>query len=362
MSTELTLIEIHNPLQLFSMPNGLDAVIDKIEAEVKSIDRDISTEKGRDNIRSLSYKLAKSKTQLDKIGKELTEEQRLQINAVNAERKRAWERMEILQEEVRAPLTAWEEKEKSRVSAHEEAVKNLILCREPVLQCKDEVLSELIKARLDSLPELMNRDWQEFSDRAIQEVAITRKDLEGRHAAAVKAEVDAAEISRLRAEEEERKRREHDERVAAAATKEAEEKAEREAQAERERVERERKEEAAKAQRAMDDAAAETAAANERTRKAQEKAEADRLQAERDKKAAEEKATEKERQRVADEKAREEKAQAERERNQAHKKKINNEALAAIELVLGATHEGSAAMEIVKAIAIGKVPHVSIKY
>ncbi len=76
MSNDITIITIQNPLQVFSTPNGLDSIIDKIEAEAKSIDRDISTEAGRDNIRSLAFKLAKSKTFLDKMGKELTEEQR----------------------------------------------------------------------------------------------------------------------------------------------------------------------------------------------------------------------------------------------------------------------------------------------
>lgn len=382
---EVISFEIKNPMEIFCTPNGLDEAIDKFEVYVRSIDRDISTPKGRDNIRSIAFDIAKNKKHIEKMGTALTEEWRENTKKVNAEKKRGVERMQLIQDDIRRPLTEWEAKDEKRVSDHELYLNILIETRDVSIN----FTSEHIKERLARIPDLMARDWEEFSDRAIKEADITTKHLEMKLKEALKAESDAADLARLRAEEEERTKAFHRlyddaERediafnAAAKARREAEEKAEREAQAERERVENERQQEASKAQKALDDAAAATEAANERTRKAQEKAAedkaaldkvlADALQAAEDAKAEalkkadreKEEALAKERKRVADEKAREEKAQAERERNQAHKKKINNEVAEMLNQQLKIPI--SDAKEIVIAIAQGKVPHVSIKY
>lgn len=393
-SSALALIDIKNPLQVYSTPNGLDSIIDKIEAEAKSIDRDISTEAGRDNIRSLAFKLAKSKTFLDKMGKDLTEEQRAQITAVNAERKRAWERMEALQEEIRRPLTEWEERDQRRLEAHEAALALVVAARNDPFAGTD---SALIKERMDNLPALMDREWEEFASKAIQEVAATRLHLDTMYKLSLKQEKDAADLARLRAEEEDRTRifhamyqEAHDENVAFTAAynarRAAEEKAAREAEAERERVQREKEEAAAAAETERRRIEQQRIDAEERTRKAQEKAReekaamdkvlADALQAAEDakaealRKADAEKAAaiEKERQRVADEKAREEKATAERERNKAHQGKINREILAAINTMIDALPDEKANVlqevlkSIIGSIAKGEIPHVKISY
>lgn len=390
---EVISFEIKNPMEIFCTPNGLDEVINKFEVYVRSIDRDISTPKGRDNIRSIAFDIAKNKKQIEKMGTALTEEWRENTKKVNAEKKRGVERMQLIQDDIRRPLTEWEDKDDARIKKHEEIITFIVAARNEPFDKNLGLESAQIKRLMDNLPEIMNRDWEEFSNRAIQEVDATRLHLDTMYHLSLKMEKDAADLTRLRQEEEERTRAFHKlyddaERediafnAAAKARKEAEEKADREAQAERDRVENERQEDARKAQKALDDAAAETEAANERTRKANEKAAedkaaldkvlADALQAAEDakaealKKADREKndAIEKERERIADEKAREDKAAQERERNKAHKSKINNEALSSIQAALDvAAEEGKdPAQMIIIAIAKGVVPHVSIKY
>lgn len=364
MSTELVLIEIQNPLQVFSTPKGLDCIIDKIEAEAKSIDRDISTEAGRDNIRSLAFKLAKSKTALDKMGKELTEEQRSQINAVNAERKRAWDRMEALQAEIRAPLTEWEQREELRVQGHEKAIADVLALLPTDLVNPG---SAAIQARIDAYNQLPERDWQEFAQRADlskKEVALA---LQAALVTATKSEAEAAELARLRAEEQARQQKERDDRIAAEAAAKAKADAEAiaaaAAKAAAEREEKERQDKIAAQQRA--DAAEKAAKA------AADKAALDAVLAaalaETEKQKAAEAAAQKERDRQAAEKAAEEKATAKRAADTAHKSKINNEALTPILLVLNSVQAGTAtaeqaAKEIVTRIARGEIPHVSIKY
>jgi hypothetical protein len=374
MSTELTIISIQNPLQVFSTPNGLDSIIDKIEADAKSIDRDISTEAGRDNIRSLAFKLAKSKTFLDKMGKDLTEEQRAQIAVVNAERKRAWERMEALQEEIRKPLTEWENRDKLRIQAHEDALLKIVdnaLFMHGLSGIFYNPDSGTIKYRINKIPELMNREWEEFSARAIQKADETRLKLDSLYDDVLKKEADAAELARLRAEEEARQRREHDERVAAEATRAAEEKAARDAEIERQRVEKELHD-AADRQRQIEEKALRDKADAEAALAAAEKKAADdaaaaakalkdaQEKAERDKQAA----LKKQQDDAAAAKAAEDAATRKREADQAHKKKINNEAMTCIQAVIDeATRQGEdPAKMIIIAIAKGVINHVKISY
>src|SRR5947209_7999861 len=106
---ELIALETLTPLQVFS-DNGLDPIIERIEKEARSILLDISTEKGRKEIASLAYKVAQSKNTLDKMGKDLVSGWKEQAKKVDAERAKAWDRLEALQKEIRLPLTEWENK------------------------------------------------------------------------------------------------------------------------------------------------------------------------------------------------------------------------------------------------------------
>src|SRR5690348_15385756 len=100
------------PATVFA-PGGMEGIISKLEAEVRAIDRDISTPEGREAVKSLAYKVARSKTALDEMGKELVAGIKKQAGAIDADRKLARDRLDALKEEVRGPLTAWEEAEKA---------------------------------------------------------------------------------------------------------------------------------------------------------------------------------------------------------------------------------------------------------
>jgi len=364
---DLTTIEISNPLVVFSTPHGLDAIIDKIEAEVKNIDRDISTEEGRDNIRSIAFKLAKSKTALDKMGKDLTEEQRKQIEAVNAERKRAWERMETLQHEIRKPLTDWEDAEKKRVADHEAALAHIESLG--VFMQDTPITTADIEERIKQFNALAPRVWQEFEPRYNYTVKTLSDGLAASLAESQKRDAEAAELERLRAEEAARKQKEHEERIAAEAAekakKAAEEKAAADAEAERQRTEKERLRIEAEKQAAVDAAAK---AESDRLA-AIAKAESDRIAAEEKAKRDEEAAAQRERDKIAAEKKAEADALAAREADHAHKKKINNEAMGVIHKLIqdwsGSIEKSDgeeAAKQIIIAIAKGEIPHVKIIY
>ena len=347
MSTDIALIEIKNPLELFSTANGLDSVIDKIEAEVMAVDRDISTATGRDNVRSLAAKVAKSKTALDKMGKELTEEQRALVTRVNAERSRAWDRLEALQHKVRQPLTDYENAEKDRVAAHERAIAEL----EALAVFDGKENSETVTSLLNDADVLLGlRDWEEFKARAERTHETVVKTLAEKAAALAKAEAEAAELARLRAAEQERLQKERDERIAAEAKEAAERKAKAAADALAAEVQAEQSASARREQEAKEQLIATQKAAAE----AADKAERDRIAAV----AAAEKA---ERDKIAAAQEAERKATEAREADKKHKAKINGEVLSAIcQIDCDISEEHAKA--IVIAIAQGKIPHVKISY
>jgi colicin import membrane protein len=98
---------------------GLDSVLADITAEVKSIVPDVTTTKGRKEITSLAHKVAKSKTALDALGKDLVSEWKSKAKLVDADRKKSRDYLDALRDEVRAPLDAWEKEEAIKLAIEE---------------------------------------------------------------------------------------------------------------------------------------------------------------------------------------------------------------------------------------------------
>lgn len=367
-TNDLAIVAVLKPEVAFA-PGGAEAIIKKVEDEVAAFKGDISTAAGRDAIASFAYKIARSKTAIDDMGKELKAEWKAKCDAIDGERKRIRDRLDELKEEVRRPLTDWEDAEKKRVADHEEAIAS-------IPEAPDYGINETAAEIADRLAQLKNRparDWQEFSARASMVLNAEIERTETLLARAQKREADAAELERLRAEAEARAAKEREEQAARAAEEERKRIAEEAASAEREKAEaaaraaaeaaeterRRIEAEKAEAERRAAQAERDRIAAEERAKLAAEQAERDRLaaaeKAERDRIEA----VEAERRRVAGEKVRADAEAARREANKRHCAKINGEARDAI-VATGVTVEQATA--IVVAIAKGTVPHVSIAY
>lgn len=316
----LAIITKQNVVQFFA-EKGLDPVIEKIKKEVNAFVPDMTTEKGRKDIASFAYRIAKMKTQMDDLGKDLVSGIKQQAKIIDAERGRAWDIIEQLQKDVRKPLTEWEEKDALRVAEHKKHLEELqaliVLPLQPSL--------EELQRRFDVVNTLKNRDFEEFkvlSDTAIsaaitgltQKIELTKKQA-----------ADQAELERLQSAEKERQQKEREERL----QKEAADKAKTDAET------------AARA--TLEKAAKETADATAR---------ADRAEKEKND------AIEKERKRVADEKKAEEDAAAKREANKKHRTKINNEVLEALKKIV----DEDTGKAIIEAIVKEKIPHTKITY
>ncbi|KAF1009531.1 MAG: hypothetical protein GAK28_00169 [Luteibacter sp.] len=306
-------VESVNGIELFTGAGNLDDLLARIRQETITIIPDVTTDKGRKEIASLAYKVARSKTVIDDAGKALVADWKAKSAEVDAARKKARDTLDALKGEIRQPLTDWEEEQEriAREAAEAEA----------------RARAEAEAARLAEI----ERREAEIRER---EAAIARAEAE--RIAAEKAEREARERvereERIRQEAAERAKKEAEEAIARAEreAKEARERADRERAdaVERERVAAERAEHArVEAIRAAEQRAADEAARAERERKA----EADRIEAENARRAA----------------------------DREHRKAINNAALAA--LVEGGIDE-NVAKAVITLIASGSIPAVSINY
>ena len=424
-TTSLAIVQNMNAALVF-VPGGAEPLLSRLEKEAREQAAllDIATPAGRSAIASLAFKIARSKTALDKAGKDLKAEWKAKSDAVDAERRIIWDRVEALQTEIRAPLTAYEDAEKAAIAAHEAALAEIIA---PPDYGQTEMAAE-IEQRIVRLRAGSNRDWGLFLPRAQATTTAEIARMEGLHAAAVKREADAAELVRLRAEAAERQRlaeieaqREREKAIARRAeeeaTRRAQEEADRQAkeaaaaaeaalqaareetarkereaaealEAERRRAERQAHEAQAAAERAeaarlRDEAAVKMAEARaaqvERDRLAAiaqakkdaaelaARVEADRQEAERRAEQRRVEAIAAERRRAEAEKAEEERKAAARAANVEHKRKINLAAQVALAHVLveeGVGHDLAATLgkAIVIALATGKIPSGRIEY
>lgn len=360
-ATDLVVMKVLTPQVVFA-PGGVDEVLGKIKSEVKSIDRDISTVSGRTAIASTAYKIARSKTALDKMGKDLGETHYKAWKAITGERARIEKELDALKEDFRKPLTEWEDAEKKRLADHEAALLAIV---EALDYGQNETAAEL-RTRLEFLTNYPARDWQEFAARAAKTLETETERTRALVAAAEKREAERAELERLRAEQLAREQAERDAKIAAEAAEkarlEAEAKARVEAEAaeqrarqEQERVEQEKRR-AEQAQREAEDRAKKAEA--DRVA-AEERAKTDAEAAARRAEQAQQAAIEAERKRAADEKAALEREAAAREANKKHRAKINNEVLSAF-VAAGLSEDASKAA--VTAIAQGSIPHTRISY
>jgi hypothetical protein len=354
-STDLVVVDKLTPMQVFA-PGGVNDILEKITREVRSTQTDISTKAGRDAVASLAYKVARSKTALDEMGKQLVADWKTKAAAVDAERRTIRDRLDELKDEVRKPLTDWENAERQRVDGHEAAIAAIVA----VEQCIGPgSTSGEIQAAIKSVQAMPTRDWQEFAKRSEEATTKTIANLRTYETVAVKREADQAELERLRAEQVAREQKERDDRIAAEAAErarvEAEAKAKREAEevaakaeAERKRVEQEKVEAIARADKAEADRKAAAAKAEQDAKDAAEAAERNRLAA-----------IQTERQRVAGEAERVAAETAKRAANTKHLAKINNEVLAAL---VAHGVDPNLGKVIVAAIAKGEIPHTKIAY
>lgn len=352
-STELVALDKKDAMAVFTSENGMQPLLAEIRKHIDAFTGDVATKEGRAAIASMAHKVSRSKTFLESFGKACADEAKEIPRKIDRNRKLMKDTLDLWRDEVRKPLTEWEEADEERIKAHVAAIEIL---RRMVDDCSWMTLPEM-RSTL-AAAEAFKSDLE-----TQQEFAVEYEHMNARLAKVLRraipereqAERDAAELAELRRQKEERE------------AQEAAEKAAREAE-ERKRLEAEAAQAAA--------ARAELAAAQIREREAQEKANEERLRADRERLEAEERAqqlirekeeadrraaeTEARVKREAQEaKEREEAEAAKREANKRHVAKVHK---AAVDALCGNGLDVTSAVIAIDLIAASKVPSVSISY
>lgn len=353
-------------LAVFSTVKGLDPWLDQVRAKVdefKKVLPDLKTRKGREAYASMAHQIAKSKTALEAVGKEISAKQKEIPKLIDAERKRVWDTLESWQKEVRQPLDDWQAAEDARVAKHEEGIQQI---KDMALFGETPQASVVARVIADLEAIEINDTWEEFLPEVAQVKDETLAKLRNLLAERTQYEAEQAELTRLRLEKEARDKKDNEDRIAREAaeqaTREAEARAQRDRDAEAQRV----RDEQAAAEKRENDLKLQAAESERRAEQAkreqieaEQKAERDRLASiERERQAVE--------QARLDEKARADAAadeilrkQKERQADVAHKSKILGEAKQAL-ISMNISEE--LAKAIVLKIARGEVPNVSIQF
>ncbi|HGM9735304.1 TPA: cell envelope biogenesis protein TolA [Proteus mirabilis] len=279
------------------------------EEERKELDSDFSVAKNRKAVASLAYKVAQTKTYIDKEGKAVVDKLKELPKKVDASRKIFRDELDALSTDIRKPLTEWEAQEKAREEA--EALKKQIEAdHEEALQMNE--LFDLRKA-------------EEERKRIAREEEMKRQ---------------AAEQARLEAE------RKAQQEIEAAARRE------REAKEAAERAEREKQEAIQRAEQAAKEAKEK---AERDAKEAQERAEREKqLAIERERK----KAQEAEQARLAEEE-RKRQEDAKRQEDKEHRRKCNQETL---QVLVSNGFDEKLAAEFIKLVASNQIPHMTMSY
>lgn len=319
--TDLTVIEIKpDQAPALYVAGGLDAYLEQIRQAVNEVP-DLSTKKGRDRVASLAAQVSRSKTAIEKPGREYLKRLKEAVRPAEAEIKRFVDACDELRDATRRPLTEWEA-EQERIKA-EEAMNAL---HAEALEMNEEFDRQLA-AQIESDHEmalLMNEKFDRDREEQRRQAEQAQRERDER------LKQEAAEQARRDAEAK------HKAEIEAAARREADEKARADA------AERKRKEDAERAEREKKEAIA------AEKRKAQE--EADRIKRETEQKEAARLAEEK---RIAD-------AQAKREADVKHRKTVGTNIVNALTSHTSLTREQ--AIEVLTALKDDLIPCAKIHY
>ncbi|HFE1799129.1 TPA: hypothetical protein ACJHGQ_002271 [Yersinia enterocolitica] len=300
--------------------NGLDKYLNQIRQAVNEVP-DVTTAKGRARIASLAASASRSKTAIEKPGREYLRHLKEQPKIIEAELRRFVIECDEIRDETRRPLTEWEA-EQERLKQEAEAKKKV-----------EELAAEIEVAHEMAL--LMNDAFDRDAKAKADEVERLRK--------AHEEFIAQQAAEKAKREVEEKAKRDI----------EAAEQRERDAKLAQERAEQTAKDAAAKAERDAKELA-------ERVeREKQEAIAAEKLKAQQEAERVQREAKQKEDARLAEEKRVADEAAA-RAANEAHRKTVGTAVVNGLIEHAGLTREQAIAT--LCAIKDSKIPHTNIHY
>jgi len=362
MSEELVVIEKANIPALF-INGGCDPVLKRIKEEAAKFVPDLATEPGRKAIGSFAHKIARSKTYIDGLGKDLVADIKQQVKVVDAERKKVRDELDALKESVRRPLTEWENVEKERIENIKTWIQEIVTMGEVEYKSLTDIQATINELKAIKVDEPIDGTYGELAGLAVCKISTAITNLSASYIVRKKEEDDTAEAERLEDERIEKERIEREKKIAEEAAQKAKEAAEEKARKHTEEKDRLAKDAIAKAEagrlaaklaadkseRDKKEAAAKAIKDAEEAKIKAEKDKADAIQAEKDRQAAAAKA--------------EKDAEAKREADKEHRERILIHIIQ--DLFNHVQKEGYTEpmlKDIATAIVAGKIRHVKVVF
>lgn len=221
-SKDLIKIEVLDPQVVFK-GNGIDDLISQVKSRIK-YEHDENTPEGREERRSLAYTIARTKTAVDTIGKDYVAELKKVTTAIDGKRRTWRDTMEALQETVRKPLTEYENKEKQRIAAHQANIQTM----RDAMNLDYEPTVYDVEQTIERVRKIADNDFEEFSDQAKTVAENTIGRLGEKLAHLLHLEEQAKELAELKRKEAERQKQEEIERIKREAAEEERRKIQRE--------------------------------------------------------------------------------------------------------------------------------------
>ncbi len=264
---------------LFATDDEFEALFNKIKKQAEAHEPDVTTSKGRDEIKSLAYKITRTKTALDEMGRRVKEEAQKTVTQVDATRKKMRDMLDELKVSVREPLTLFEAEQAEKDQAVNQSLNRLAELKNVRFNATPEDIAQMQSEVQDIAT---RNDWRGKEEKAADLIDVCRKIHAQAFSAAQERKRMEEENARLQAE---RQQAEAQERERAAQQQAEEQERQRQEQtrkdadeaqkAEIERLKREKKE---ADQRVRD---AEEAAQRQKEQFEKERIEKERAEAER---------------------------------------------------------------------------------
>lgn len=212
MSTELITLEKNSLEKMFMTEAGLLPLLTEIEAKVQAIviEGEITKEETRKAIKAKAKMVVSSKTFLEAIGSELTEEWRANTARVNSQKNLAKEKLDKLRDSILSPVKEYEDEFKKRAIALAERIEKMNNVRS-LMTIKTP--KETLEANLAGLKRvsLEDEDWGELEPKAYQAKDLSIKHIEDILADKDKYDEEQKELEELRAFKEQKKKQEEEE-------------------------------------------------------------------------------------------------------------------------------------------------------
>lgn len=187
---------------IFTEEGRLSTIIDTVKHMVNKFEPDITTEKGRKELASFAFKIAKTKTAIDGIGKDQVSDAKKAIKEIDNKRKFARDTLDEIKEEVRKPLTDFENAEKERIEQHNNLLNTISEQTDLYGNRWLEFSVDDMEGYLKTLEGLHSYNWQEFASVATDKIQKAYKTIEDSIVKRRKYDQEQKELEELRKQQE----------------------------------------------------------------------------------------------------------------------------------------------------------------